>query len=258
MNLYAVRRKRCVLEDEMTTVLEIVAGPPCRTYADVLSRLQDLNAALPAGDGLVWFGRLYARMTDAVAQHAAAHGFRQPRFLEALDCTFADLYFSALASFLRNPSSTPGAWLPLFRRRNARDVAPVQLAVAGVNAHINRDLPIALVTTFERFSLEPSRAGEAFADYCAVDDILAVVHSQVKSELITGLLGDADRALGPVDDAVQLWSLERAREAAWQAAELRWHLRVSSFLSDQHLATIDGLVGLASSGILRPSLVLVA
>lgn len=238
-------------------LLELVTAGPCRNYSEVLTRLQAVNAALPAGDGIRWFGQLYAEMTAAVANHAQAGGFGEPRFLEALDCVFADLYFSALASFLRDPASTPGAWSPLFARRTARDVASVQFAVAGVNAHINRDLPLALVATFERFGITPSRDDRRYADYLVVDRILAKVHAQVKTVLVTGLLGAGDVALGPIDDAVELWSLEHARSAAWCTAELRWHLRVSDFLSAQQLSTLDGLVGLASRGILRPSLGLI-
>lgn len=242
----------------MANLLEIVSGPACRSYGEVLARIEAVDAALPPDDGLLWFGRLYARITAAVAQHAAAGGFRQPAFLEALDCKFAGLYFDALAKFIRGPKSAPGAWRPLFRRRNARDIAAVQFAVAGVNAHINRDLPVALVATFEQLEIAPSRSDDRYADYRTVDQILATVHAAVKSELITGLLGEADRALGPVDDAVQLWSLEHARDAAWQAAELRWYLRGSQLFLDQQLAMLDSLVGLASCGILRPGLALVA
>lgn len=240
------------------SLLDIVSAPPCLSYAEVLARLQALNDALPADDGLRWFNGLYADMTEAVANQARAGRFHEPRFLEMLDCTFAELYFTALASFLRDEDSAPGAWYPLFERRFARDVAPVQFAVAGVNAHINRDLPVALVTTFQQFALAPSRADDYYLDYRAVDQILAVVHADVKARLITGLLAAGDVALGPVDDAIELWSLEHARESAWRAAELRWHVRDIDFLAEQQLAALDGLVGLASRGILRPSLALLA
>ena len=236
------------------TLLEVVTARPCQTYADVLSRLQAVNAALPPDDGLRWFGTLYLDMTTAVASHAQAGGFRAPKFLEALDCAFADLYFAALALFLRDPDSTPGAWSPLFDRRSAPDITSLQFAIAGVNAHINRDLPVALVGTFERFAIVPSREDVHYADYRAVDRILAAVHAKVKATLVTGLLAAGDVALGPIDDAVELWSLEHARDAAWHAAELRWYIRGSELLSVQHLATLDGLVGLASRGILRPGL----
>ncbi|HKU40732.1 MAG TPA: DUF5995 family protein, partial [Polyangiales bacterium] len=139
------------------SLLEIVSAPRCRSYADVLERLSAINAALPAADGLRWFNTLYTDMTGAVAARAQANGFLDPSFLEALDCNFAELYFAALASFLRDEDSVPAAWRPLFERRFARDLAPVQFALAGVNAHINRDLPVALVTTFQRFAPGPSR-----------------------------------------------------------------------------------------------------
>ncbi|HKU37350.1 MAG TPA: DUF5995 family protein, partial [Polyangiales bacterium] len=81
---------------------------------------------------------------------------------------------------------------------------------------------------------------------------------EVKTGLITGLLAEGDAALGELDDVIELWSLAHAREAAWSAGELRWHLRDLEYLSKQHLLKLDGLVGLASRGILRPGLALLA
>jgi Family of unknown function (DUF5995) len=234
--------------------IDVIPSGPCRTYSDVLERLHALDARLAATDGLRWFGRLYADMTAAVAAHAAAGGFRAPVFMEALDCIFADLYFSALRNFLSGAGNTPGAWRPLFELRADARLTPLQFAIAGVNAHINRDLPLALVATFERFGLTPARDQDACADYVAINPILATVHEAVKSLLITGALAGVDAALGPIDDALELWSLERARDAAWVAAEVRWQLRASRFLLDQQLYALDGLVNLASRAILRPGI----
>jgi hypothetical protein len=41
------------------------------------------------------------------------------------------------------------------------DVAPIQFALAGMNAHINRDLPLALVATCTARKVAPRRGSPA-------------------------------------------------------------------------------------------------
>ena len=55
---------------------------------------------------------------------------------------------------IATPADTPSAWVPLFAQRSRRGVAPLQFALAGMNAHINRDLPVALVTTCRELGLD--------------------------------------------------------------------------------------------------------
>jgi hypothetical protein len=237
--------------DDDATLRAIAAGGPCATYADVIARLQALEAALTPSDGLYHFNRLYREMTAAVIDHAQRGLFRDPVFLERLDCAFAELYFAALAAHLQNPVTAPGAWKPLFEARARRDLLPAQLALAGVNAHINRDLPIALVTTFVALGSEPDRDGARFADYVRINLILEAVQADAKSWLLPGALGPIDTALGTTDDVLQIWSLSRARDAAWVASEVRFLLRASSFLSRRHLESLDKLAGFAGRGLLR-------
>jgi hypothetical protein len=115
--------------------------------AVVIHRLRTIEASAPSFDGVVCFARLYREVTEGVAAELAREGFADTRFLETLDVHFADLFFSALESYRREPASTPPAWAPLFAQRSRRGIAPLQFALAGMNAHINRDLPVALVAT---------------------------------------------------------------------------------------------------------------
>jgi hypothetical protein len=228
-------------------LLRLTSGPRSRSYADVVARLGALEGAMSETDGLRSFTRLYRAMTAAVA----AHKPRDPAFLETLDCIFAQLYFDALQQYLTG-GATPRAWLPLFEARWNTGLLPLQLALAGVNAHINRDLPVALVVAFAAAGGEPDRVSARFADYRDINSILEAVQAAEKPALLTGCLADADLALGRVDDLLALWSLERARDAAWTTGELRWHIREIAFLSDEHLRSVDRLVGFAGRGLLRP------
>ena len=74
----------------------------------------------------------------------------------------------------------------------------------------------------------------------------------MKREFLTGDLAVADEALGRLDDVVAMWNVERAREAAWTNAETLWALRATPELGDAFLRTLDGIVGFAGRGLLRP------
>lgn len=235
-----------------STLLQLVSTGPVENYGDVLGRLQALEAELAPDDGLRWFNRLYTAMTANVIESARRHRFEDPVFVERLDCHFANLYFVALAAHLSDPGTGPDAWEPLFGARGRSDVLPVQLAVAGVNAHINRDLPVALVTTFLELDREPLRGTAAHGDYLHINTIIEETLRDAKSWLLTGTLSDVDVALGQLDDMLQLWSVKRAREAAWIAAEVRWALRASPVIARHHLEALDRMVGLAGRGLLLP------
>jgi hypothetical protein len=233
-------------------LLSIASAGPADTMASVSSRLRAIEAELDASDGLIWFNRLYTRMTDAVIEHARKHRFDDPVFVERLDCHFADLYFVALAAHLSDPGSGPSAWAPLFQARSRRGILPVQLALAGVNAHINRDLPVALVTTFLELGRQPARDEPAHADYQRITLVLESVMSDTKAWMLEGALGALESVPGEVDGVLEMWSVRRAREAAWVASEVRWALRVSPLVSRHHLDALDRMVGLAGRGLLRP------
>jgi len=64
----------------------------------------------------------------------------------------------------------------------------------------------------------------------------------------------ADEALGRLDDVVAMWSMERARDAAWTHAEVLWKLREVSALEEHYVATLAHIVGLAGRGLLVPVL----
>ena len=236
-----------------STLLSIVSTGSSRSYSEVITKLRAVDAVLEPEDGLVWFNRLYGAMTLAVIEADRKHTFEDPRFVERLDCSFADLYFAALAAELSDPGTAAGAWGPLFRARYRAGILPVQFATAGVNAHINRDLPVALVDTFLAIGSEPDRSLPSYADYQTINQILESAQAEAKTWLLRGALAAADRWLGPVDDVLQMWSLKRAREGAWVAAEVRWALRAHPGLAHHHLEALDKMVGFAGRGLLRPA-----
>lgn len=224
--------------------------------AEVIRRLRAVEASAPPSDGVVCFARLYREVTTGVDAELTQQGFADARFLERLDVHFADLFFTALETYGREPARTPSAWVPLFAQRSQRGVAPLQFALAGMNAHINRDLPVALVTTCRELGLDLREGSREHGDFERVDALLAQVERRVKSSYLTGWLAWVDRLvhrLRRLDDVVAMWDVGRARDAAWTNAQALWALGDEPPLASEYLLALDRMVGLASRGLLIPA-----
>jgi hypothetical protein len=231
------------------TLEDVLRAPPAARIEGVLDRMLAIEAALPPADGVACFNRLYRAVTEAVQQTTAAD-FADARFVRWLDVAFANLYFRALAAFVLGRGRVPHAWLPLFRARSEPGIAPLQFALAGMNAHINRDLPVALLETCTAREVPPRHGSAQHADFGRVDRLLEEVEARVKHEYAVGLVGVADEALGRLDDVLAIWKVSQARQAAWVHAETLWHLRELPFAGARHLAILDRTVGFAGRGLL--------
>jgi hypothetical protein len=219
----------------------------------VVARMAEIASMLPEADGVARFNDLYLAVTLAVAAEVSGDGFEDPGFLSRLDVAFADRYFAAFdAAGLGRP--VPQAWAPLFEARGRRDVAPVQFALAGMNAHVNFDLCLAVVDVCQELGTEPLADSPQHRDYLRVNGILARVEDEVKSRFETELLEVADDALGRLDDVIAMWSVARARDAAWTHAEVLWSLRPLPALTAEYTLSLGRIVGLAGRGLLVPTL----
>ncbi|MDQ1695048.1 MAG: hypothetical protein QOJ03_401 [Frankiaceae bacterium] len=232
---------------------EIAGAPPTTTVTETVDRLRAILAVLPDDDGVAHFTRMYLDVTQGVGQALVGRPLRDPAYLARLDVVFANLYLSAFAASVRRPAELPRAWAPLFECRRRRGIAPVQHAVAGMNAHINRDLPIALVATATDLGLTLDESSPQHADFITVNTLLSEAEQRVKKSLVTGLIGFLDRLFGTLDDRVAMWDISRARDAAWANAELLWAVRDDPHLSAGLITTLDRTVGFAGRGLLVPS-----
>lgn len=214
--------------------------------------MRAIDDALPLKDGVGWFTKLYLRVTEAVSESVAQVAFRDPEFVARLDVVFAGLYFSALRAWLADPGKAPRAWAPLFSCRRRKGVAPIQFALAGMNAHINRDLPLALVTVARERSVDLEHARAQHADYVKVNELLDQTERKVKRWFSTGFVAVVDVALGSDDDRLAMWDVRRARDAAWVQAQALWALRGVPALQKRYLVTLDRTVGFAGRGLLVP------
>ena len=233
-----------------------MSAPQPATVKEVIAQLQAIESAAPRRDGVACFARLYREVTEGVDSELAARSFTDGRFLERLDVCFAGLFFSALDAYQQVPADAPSAWVPLFEQRARRGVTPLQFALAGMNAHINRDLPVALVSTCRDLGIGLAEGSPQHHDFETVNTLLAVTETQVKRQYVTGWLRALDRLVHRVDridDVIAMWDVGRARDAAWTNGEALWAIRDDAALAQAYLDSLDRMVGFAGRGLLVPA-----
>lgn len=213
----------------------------------LVARMRELDVGLPADDGVRAFNAMYLRVTELVRDRLTDGFFGNPAFMTRLDLVFAGLYLEAVAAPERSK-----AWAPLFESRHLAGRVPIQFALAGMNAHINHDLPVAVVRTCRQLGLHPGSPGVE-ADFQRVTGLLATVQEEVRQSFMDGPLLEVDRAYaGPLADLVGAWSIGRARDAAWVNARVLWELHGVEPLQADFLATLSRSVGMAGRYLLTP------
>jgi hypothetical protein len=218
----------------------------------VAARMEDIAAPLPESDGVARFNELYLAVTRAVAKDTGADTFEAPGFISRLDVVFADLYFEAFDDSVAE-RTIPKAWAPLFEQRHKQGIAPLQFAIAGMNAHINHDLALALVATSREMGFDLDRDTPQHRDYVVVDGVLQRVQDEIKERFTTGFIEDVDKTFGRVDDMVANWSVGRARDNAWTQAQTLAALARVPILRKQFLLALGRNVGFAGRALLTPT-----
>jgi hypothetical protein len=234
-------------------VLAALDGVPVNTVPDVVARMHALDAILPTEDGLKWFNFLYRMVTEQILADIDANRWQDGHWLTELDVVFARLYFDAIVSWIKTPEQCPRSWVPLFERRYRRGIARVQFGMAGMSAHINRDLPLAVVRTCGACAVVPQNGSKQHADYERVNSILEAVEIRAMEAMATGVIGEMAHDLGRLGDVIAMWDVRKARDAAWVNAEVLWSLRDQPELSADYLAVLDRTAGFAGRGLLIPT-----
>jgi len=218
--------------------------PPVTSIADAITRMEAIDASAPASDGVACFNRMYLEVTQQVDKDLGQQFFADPAFMTRFDVAFANLYFDAVNA-AAGQSAVPLAWRPLFERRGETGIEPIQFALAGMNAHINHDLPMAVVATCVDLATTPT-AGTHLADYQKVDGLLDAAEQSVRQSFESSTELAVDRHLQAVEDLVCNWTINSARDVAWGNALLLWELRDDPFLRGLFLGNLAASAALAS------------
>jgi hypothetical protein len=165
---------------------------------------------------------------------------------------FANLYFAGIDSISGPPSAEASVWQPLLASRGNPDIEPIQFALAGMNIHINHDLPLAVVAACADLQTTPT-AGTHREDYQKVDKLLDASEQSVREAFEPADLRSADHHVAAVANLLCDWSITEARDVAWDTALAIWAVHDHPLLTKLLTGSLGRLVAMGT----RPLLVAV-
>lgn len=224
----------------MTTPVKVDQSSP---IGKVVRELDRVRAPLPRADGIRIFADVYRDVTALVAVRVADGTFGDPKFMEAFDVTFADLFLDVPRDIAAGREASK-VWAPLVECRSER-LFPLQFALAGMNAHINHDLAIAVVRTCQKLSRSPD-SGSVHGDFVKINQVLAERVRPIRQKFLDETVVKYGAPLSPLADLMTNFSMEKARDAAWASTLALWAVRdipVVKELTQESLAGTVGLVG---------------
>ncbi len=229
-------------------LLTIVTGTSVTTIADVIATMEAIDSLLAGNDGLKWFNLLYLQVTRQV-DGRPPNSWQDATWLTRLDVVFAGLYFQAIADWLQNSPNVASSWKVLFQSRFTPGIDRIQFALAGMNAHINHDLALALLQTDSELGLVPGINSPEHNDYEQVNSLLEAALPQALQFLATGILGELAQDTGKIGRLLAIWNVRAARDLAWSFAD---YLRPLSPESREFaLAAQDQLTGVIGRNLLQ-------
>jgi hypothetical protein len=233
-----------------TQLLQIVSGVSPASIADVIAVMQKIDGLLPDNDGVKWFNRLYLMVTQQIDLQPPPSGWEDAAWLTRLDVVFAGFYFAAIAGALQQAADTASSWDALFEARNRAGVDRIQFALAGMNAHINHDLALALLQTDDELRLTPALQSPEHDDYEQVNGLLEQVLPSALNVLATGIVGELAQDTGKIGRLLAIWNVRAARDLAW---DFSGHLRDLAGPSRAlALEAQDQLTGVIGRSLLLP------
>jgi hypothetical protein len=198
--------------------------------------------ARSADDAAGYFPALYSRVTAEIAASIKAGQFEDGARMDVFATTFASYYTRAW----RNEIPRPRCWQASWDVAARDDLLIVQHLLLGINAHVNHDLPQAVV---EVADLSGDLASVQ-RDFTAVNDILAAASVRI--------LRDLDRVSRWANEVAALgggrafhFSLRAARSQAWNASERLFSLEAERRVA--YLRDLDRLVSVLAYLITRPT-----
>ncbi len=219
----------------------LVSGGQPSTIEQVIALMQKIDALLPSNDGLKWFNRLYLMVTQQVDLNPPGGAWQNPAWLIGLDVIFAGYYFRAIRGLLAG-ETIPSAWSALFEARFRPGIDRIQFALAGMNAHINHDLALALLDINAQLNVSPECGSPEHVDYESINAVLEKVMPEELNMLAADILGELAQDTGKIGRVLAFWNVCKARDLAW---DFSGHLRDLSGIA--HKAALDGQDGLTGA-----------
>ena len=205
-----------------------MAQPETGGVAAVVEGMQNrLDALTSAHEGCRAFLETYRRTTVAVSEAIDCGVFEDGPWVEAWDVAFADLYFDALDANLAGLRRVPRPWRLAFDASG--ELPALRHVLLGINAHINYDLPQALLAVIsdEEFD-DPAVLNRRRRDHERIDAVLSGRITAENDELAAqSVVSMLDRVLQPVNRWASKRFLREAREKVWHNTVALQHARLA-------------------------------
>jgi uncharacterized protein DUF5995 len=226
----------------------------------VIARMTSLLDELrEAADGRAAFHATYLRTTRAVADALRAGAFLDADWVERWDVAFAGLYLDALDA-ARRGDPVPRPWAVAFAAAaGQRSLPALQHVLLGMNAHINYDLPQALLAVIsdDEFG-DPVLLARREADHRKIDEVLAA-RVRAEDDELRELGGQSwqDTVLQPLNRAATRRFLRESRAKVWANARTLSHgRREGGGAYPVRLAQLEELSAARVADLVRPGPVL--
>jgi len=199
----------------------------------------------------------YRRTTLAVGKAIDDAQFEDPEWVERWDVTFADLYLAALDLDLAGSPEVPRPWRLAFDA--PASLPALRHVLLGINAHINYDLPQALLAVIgdDEF-LDSLVVARRRRDHERIDGVLSGRVAAEDDEL--GALSArtlVDRLLQPLNRLSSKRFLREARQKVWHnTVELQQARLAGEQVYAARLAELEVLSAARIADLLAPGQVL--
>ena len=203
------------------------------------------------------FLETYRRTTVTVGKAIHDAQFEDPEWVERWDVAFADLYLAALDLDLQGSPDVSRPWRLAFDAPAA--LPALRHVLLGINAHINYDLPQALLAVIsdEEFA-DPVLVARRGRDHERIDGVLSSRVAAEDDELgAVSTLTLVDRLLQPLNRLSSKRFLREARRKVWHnTVELQHARLVGEREYAVRLAELEVLSAARIADLLAPGQVL--
>jgi uncharacterized protein DUF5995 len=214
-----------------------------------------LDGLAPAQAHLREFLGTYLRTTLAVGKAVDEALFEDPDWVERWDVAFAELYVAALDAHLSGGApSRP--WRLAFDA--PPDLPALRHVLLGINAHVNYDLPQALLAVISDDDFaDPTLMASRRRDHERIDGVLASRVAAEDSELAVHGRTLTDRLLQPLNRLSSKRFLRESRMKVWANTEALQAARLDGPTSyETRLGELEVLSAARIADLLAPGQVL--
>jgi Family of unknown function (DUF5995) len=237
---------------------EVMSPATQGPVADVVAQMQQRLDALPSGLAQRrYFLGTYLRTTQAVGQAIDTGRFEDPAWVESWDVVFAELFIRAHdADRDGRGADVPRPWRLAFD--TPADQPALRHVLVGINAHVNYDLPQALLAVISDADFTaPGVLDRRRRDHEKIDGVLSARVAAEDDELSSGGRAIIDRLLAPLNRLGSKRFLRESRQKVWHnAIELQRARLTGPAAYDARLAELEVLSAARIADLLAPGQVI--